>query len=364
MPSPSELGLYVVVPLILTSWLFYQVYSRRLGAIDFDHAYWPAGMRVIHGLSPYVYDRAQIAGGVAFVYPPAAALLFAPFALVSRGFSSAVFVVLSLAAGAGTLAVLRVRDWRLYGLIFLWPPVVSAWQTGNLTLLLGLGVALAWRFRDRPVVAGAITGVLISMKPLVWPLLLWLVATRRLRATIWGVASAVAINGLALVLLGFTEAGRFVHLTNAVTDALIKSGYGLAAVSVHLGLGKTTGLVAEIVLSGITALCLIAAGRRPNDLLAMTLCVALMLLASPLLWEHYFALLLVPLALARPRLSAAWGVPLLLFACPARAAGTWQELVWWAGVVALLLAVVGPGRSERSRVWRANARPAVSGTVI
>ena len=42
---------------------------------------------------------------------------------------------------------------------------------------------------------------------------------------------------------------------------------------------------------------------------ALTLCLAAALAASPIVWMHYFLLLLVPLALIRPRLSPLWLVP-------------------------------------------------------
>jgi hypothetical protein len=37
------------------------------------------------------------------------------------------------------------------------------------------------------------------------------------------------------------------------------------------------------------------------------------LIATPILWLHYFALLVVPLALARPRLAPAWALAVLLW---------------------------------------------------
>lgn len=40
-----------------------------------------------------------------------------------------------------------------------------------------------------------------------------------------------------------------------------------------------------------------------------TLTLAAALCASPIVWVHYFLLLLVPLALIRPRLSLLWFVP-------------------------------------------------------
>ena len=40
------------------------------------------------------------------------------------------------------------------------------------------------------------------------------------------------------------------------------------------------------------------------------------LLATPVLWLHYFVLLFVPIALARPRLSALWFAPLAFWITP------------------------------------------------
>src|SRR5439155_578084 len=46
-----------------------------------------------------------------------------------------------------------------------------------------------------------------------------------------------------------------------------------------------------------------------RDSATLTLALAAALAASPILWIHYFLLLLVPIALARPRLSLLWFVP-------------------------------------------------------
>jgi hypothetical protein len=67
--------------------------------------------------------------------------------------------------------------------------------------------------------------------------------------------------------------------------------------------------------------------------------LTLSLLATPVVWIHYFVLLLVPLAIMRPRLSGAWLLPLALFACPVTSPMLWQ-LVLTLGVLALLVAVL------------------------
>jgi hypothetical protein len=57
------------------------------------------------------------------------------------------------------------------------------------------------------------------------------------------------------------------------------------------------------------------------------------LVATPVLWLHYFALLFVPIALYRPRLSGLWFVPLVLWVTPA---GHSEGSLW---KIALALAV-------------------------
>jgi hypothetical protein len=73
------------------------------------------------------------------------------------------------------------------------------------------------------------------------------------------------------------------------------------------------------VLSFIAAVALLfAASRvarderlseRERDVATLTLALAAGLAASPIVWVHYFLLLLVPLALAHPRFSVWWFVP-------------------------------------------------------
>src|SRR5207302_11097178 len=116
---------------------------------DFRYAFWPAGQRVLHGLSPYVDPGSPtIAHAIAFVYPALAALLFAPLALIPHGPADGAFAALNLGAALLTVRILGVRDWRLYGLLALCPAVFSGWTLANVTLLLCLGIAVMWRYRD------------------------------------------------------------------------------------------------------------------------------------------------------------------------------------------------------------------------
>ena len=60
----------------------------------------------------------------------------------------------------------------------------------------------------------------------------------------------------------------------------------------------------------------LAARGAEGDRRALVIAVAGALLATPVLWLHYLDLLFVPIALARPRLSAIWFAPLAFWATP------------------------------------------------
>ena len=87
----------------------------------------------------------------------------------------------------------------------------------------------------------------------------------------------------------------------------------------------------------------------------MILAVALMLVASPLVWSHYFVLLLVPLALARPRLHWLWLLPCGMWVCPPSTPRRAAEVAvaWLIAAVCLTAAL----RDASVGRWPAGHRP-------
>lgn len=311
--------------------LAYQLKINGVAA-DFAVAYWPAVNRLIHGASPYAVTHYQLLRGWAFVYPAPAAVAFAPFALVSNVAGQVIWTLILIACVPAILYTLQIRDWRVYGLVMFWAPVFAAWDIGNLSLPLTLAVALAWRHRDRPVVAGVVTAAAISLKPFVWPLAVWLLVTRRWRAAGWALASGLVINLLSWWIVGFGQIHAYLRLSSADARALWRDGYSVMAVAHRIGLGHSAAEVLLVALSAAALAGVVYTGlikRRERD--ALILAVLVMLLASPLLWSHYFALLLVPVALARPRLSLVWALGLLTWGMPPRQpVHLWEEAVMWA----------------------------------
>lgn len=346
-----EHGLFGFGPVAASLALLVFQFTINAVALDFRVAYWPAASRLLHGLSPYAVTHAQIAAGTAFVYPALSAVMFVPLALVSNGTAQVLFMLFCVACVPAILWTLEVRDWRIYGVVMLWLPVFDGWQSGNVTLLLTLMTALAWRHRDRPVVAGLLTAAAISIKPFVWPLGLWLLATRRWRAAAWALGGGLVINLITWAVVGFKAIDTYLRLSSQVTDALWRGGYSMVSVAGHVGLGRTAGEGLLLVTSLIAVAAVIYAGAvRHRERDAFVLAVLLMLLASPLLWAHYFSLLLIPMAFSRPRLSLLWGIGLLMWPMPPRQpVHGWEELLAWS-LTALCIAVALRGQAHAGEV--------------
>lgn len=273
--------------------------------VDFG-SYYRAGDALLHGESPYP----------AYVYPPLVAIASVPLAVLPLGLAEAV-VMLALAAGVvATLFVLGVRDWRCYGTAFLWPPVIAAIQTGNITIPLALAAALAWRFRDRPRGSSASIGVSLAAKFFLWPLVVWLAATRRYLTAVLSCVAGLGFLALSWAVIGFAGLSDYMNIARGVQR--IVEGDSLTVYVLALDLGVAQGVARVVWLASALGIvvCCVALGGRGNDRGAFILAIAAALAFSPIVWLHYFELLLVVVAVARPTLGVAWFVPLAMYVTP------------------------------------------------
>ncbi len=342
---------FAIVPLLFTAIAVYALVGNGF-AIDFHGQFWPAGRRVLDGLSPYDLEWMDIPHDVAFPYNSVAALLFVPFALLPVALADAVFVVLCVGALLLTLYVLGVRDWRIYGLVFLWEPVLSAWATANVTLLFGLAIALMWRYRDRAVVVGLLLALLVSIKVFVWPLAIWLLGSRRYAALGYAALAGLVMNVVAWTVIGFDQIGPYIEVLGLVTDREELRSYSVLAFALDHGVDRAAAYaLAGVLAAAVGAWCFVLA-RRGREEHALLLGIAMALLATPVTWAHYFALFVVPLALLRPRLSPVWAFAVVMMLCPGVAPDTSQLLLALATGTAIVVAALhrGPMRSPRPQM--------------
>ncbi|MGC9221188.1 MAG: glycosyltransferase family 87 protein [Solirubrobacteraceae bacterium] len=345
---PAEHMVLGALPLASTVGLLLFVIHAHELALDFGAVYYQAAERLLHGANPYAVSNLDVATGRTFVYPALAAFLFTPFALVGRVPGESLVTLACMVSGLGALRVMGVRDWRVYGIAMLWLPTITAWQTGNLTLPLALLTAIVWKYRERPLVAGLVTAIAISLKPFVWPLALWLLATRRWRACGWTVAWGVAINLSSWTIVGFGRISDFVNMSSRDLSALWRQGYSVVAALHHLGAGRPAGEAVLMVATALVMAMLMRVGWRGDERRALVLAVALMLVASPLVWTHYFALLMVALASSRTRFDGYWVAPVAMWVCPpTHGVQTWELVVCWLAAGVCIFGAWRDGASDR-----------------
>jgi hypothetical protein len=317
------------------------VVANALGhefAFDVHYAFLPAAHDVVHGASPYTGVNSQaVRDGYAYLYPPLAAYLLAPLTLLPPLGAEILATLLVAACVPATLLLLGVRDWRCYAVVVLWMPIVAGIQSANVTLPMVLGLALLWRYRDRTVVVAIVAGVLVALKLFFWPVLLWLVATRRYRS-----AGLAAVASAFFVLIpwggiGFAGLRGYPHLLTTVANREGPDSYSLAAL-VHFAVPSWTAAIAVETLVGVGVLLLaLAAGRRGRDRDAFALAIVGILALTPLLEIHYLAALAVVVALYSRRLSVAWFLPLLMWGAPEPNNGSGVQRVHILLVVAVTL---------------------------
>jgi alpha-1,2-mannosyltransferase len=345
LPTIAILGLYLVWRILVAADVGWHDTSA---AFDFEQNYWPAARHVLHGESPFPAAKtAVLATGTAFVYPAPTALLVAPFGLLSVHAAAALFTLVLFVCALASLHLAGVRDRRCYIAVFLWLPVQSAIMTANLSLLLALGAAVVWRYRDRRIVAGLAAGTIIALKPFVWPLLVWLLVTRRYAAAAWTFAAASVLTFGAWAVLGFEGLGDFLPSMRLLTKLEENQSYTPLGVALKLGLdlgpARAVGLLAAAAALGWLVLL---GWKRRDDPRSFSLALTACLLCSPIVWLHYYSLLIVAVAVLKPRFGAAWLLPVFA-AGPARLAG---PSGWALGVVAVMAATLATALSNWS--WR------------
>jgi Glycosyltransferase family 87 len=353
--KPWELVSFVWIPAIGLAYASWAEVQARHPLEDFA-IFRTAALDVVHGHSPYVTaSAAAFAHFDKFVYPPVAALVFAPFGAVPSGPARVLMAIAGLAAVLCALRVLQVEDWRCYGVAVLSAPAINTLALGAITSFLLLGAALAWRYRDNAAVAAVATAFTAVLKLFLWPLGVWLLATRRWRAAVLCAAIGVVLvlGGWAVIgFAGFTSYPTVVRLLEQVEAPL---SYSLIAL---LGLSGTAQTAVTVSLSLLAVVGIVFAARGADgDRRAFAVAVVASLVITPLLWLHYLLLLFVPIAVYRPRLSGLWFLPLVLWATPTtHSHGTTWRIVL-ALVVVAVVAVRTVGWSLRPALSRGGAEP-------
>jgi hypothetical protein len=360
----SVLLLLGLLPLVFTGVVLIGTYLSGRGAwgIDFNGNFRYPAEDILRGVSPYdlpylarVHEVVAAGGrpdafskGVFVSYPAPSLFIGIPFTYLPAAVAEWLWVALMIGCAALALRLVGVRDWRVYGITLLTPTISAALNYGTVECGLMLALAAAWRWRDHLWRGGLAMGALIALKLLFLPLLAWLLFTRRFACAALACASAVVICLVGWALIGFDGLADYPHLLSLLTSIEKTQGYSSIALAHSAGLSVGAASAVPYALAACTIAALWIAIRRGGpqaDANAFMLANLAVMVFSPIVWQHYLALMLVPLAVLRPRFGLVWLVPCLPWLTPLAAyqdATTFNRIVFAAAVLGTAVFAINP----------------------
>jgi hypothetical protein len=302
-----------VLVLISAYWLWTSAAHHEIHAHGWVHGYgfdfhggiWKAGQDVLHGRSPYEAPNAQhlAAVGNAYIPPPLLAEVFVPLSVLPFGVAVLLLNALCVCAFVAALRLLGVRDPELYVIGLCSAPFIFALSYGDPDGIFVLLAALAWHYRDSMRGAVAV-GSLIAAKLLLWPLVIWLIVTRRVRQAALAIVTAAGLLVLAWALIGFKGLLHYPQLL-AADSKVQATNHSVAAALRSAGLSPTAAYAVAVIAAVLVALAVVRASHW-SDRGWFTGAVIAGLIASPVVFPNYFLILFVPLAIGRPTSRSVW----------------------------------------------------------
>jgi alpha-1,2-mannosyltransferase len=335
-PSLLTVALVFIAVLWTSAFIVFSLGAELL-AWDVRFAYLPAADAILDGRSPYpALDDPILEDQKGYVYPPQLAVALLPLTKLPIDLVALIVTAGMLAMLFLTLRLLGIRDTRCYAAAVLWMPVASGVLLANVSIPLALALAVTWRYRDRGREPAIALGLAVSAKLLLWPMLVWTLVTRRVRTTLWALAVGTSVTFVAWAAIGFDGIGGYTDLLRRLSDIQSENSYSIVGMAATLGLPDAVGQALTVLVGGGLLVACAVLARRGDDTRSFSCAVAATLALSPIVWLHYLVLLLVPLAIARPRFSAIWLLPILLWTSP-RPGYAEGVLTFLPALVALIL---------------------------
>jgi hypothetical protein len=120
------------------------------------------------------------------------------------------------------------------------------------------------------------------------------------------------VTPAAWAVLGFAGMSGYPQMVSNLDYVLRGLGPSFATFLMATGASAGAANGAALALAALMMLVAWRIGSRPGgEARGFGLAVMACLIGAPLVWEHYYVLLFVPIALVSPRLSALWFVPAL-----------------------------------------------------
>lgn len=269
--------------------------------LGFDFlAYHQAAVRLLNGQPLYDMSFTETGGFGLFYYPPTFAPFLLPFGTLDGGAATWLWIAISVVVfliGVAALPTSRTVRWWIVFLAGWSFPFVYAVKLGQVgPILFGL-LALGWRWFDRPAwlgVTGAL-GAAIKIQPGL--VLVWAILTGRWRAAVIGAVTLLVLAAGATLLAGVGAWSDFLRLLRTVSDPITtEHNFTPGAVAFQLGMSADAAALLQLASTIAVVAILIASVRLATDEASYLMTVVASQLVSPILWDHYAMLLLLPVA--------------------------------------------------------------------
>ena len=217
-------------------------------------SFWAAGRMIVDGAGAQIYDieahraveRTVTAGGLLpFPYPPPFALLLAPFGSLPFGVGFTAWVALT-----GLFYVIAAQAWMPVRLALAQPSVlVNGFIGQNAFLTSGLFLAGLHLLKTRPLLAGAVLGLLVIKPQLAIMLPVAMIAGRHWHAVAGGALSASALLLIGFVALGGAAYAAFFEILSTYTGFVSDSRWNWRELASVYALLRYAGFADGVALS-------------------------------------------------------------------------------------------------------------------
>ena len=277
------------------------IVSVQAGTLGFDFLSYDFAVRRFFD-GGILYDQSFDYTGAfgLFYYPPPFVLLAAPLSVLEPSLAAWVFTAILIATFAAAVAILPVSGtirWVILLLGGLSWPLVYAIKLGQVGPILLLTFAVGWRWMDRPWRFGIATAVGTAIK--IQPALLfgWALLTGRRRAVILGLAVLAVLALAATVVAGPSSWIDQATLLARVSKPIdTPHNFTPGRVAFEAGAGQALAWAVQIANWALVAAVVLWATLRCTPVASYLAVVVASQLISPILWDHYALMLLLPIA--------------------------------------------------------------------
>ena len=314
-------------------------------------AYHQAAVRLLHGEPLYDLSFQTTGGFGLFYYPPTFAPLVVPLGLLpatTAVWAWTAILVGSFAIGTAVLPVSRSVRWWVVLLAGLSWPFAYAVKLGQVGPILFLLFAIGWRWLDDPIRLGvsAALGTAIKLQPAT--IFVWAILTRRWRAFVVGAVVLGVLSVVATLMAGASAWSDFATLVRQVGDPITTPhNFTPGSIAFQLGVPAEVASVIQAASTVIVVGAIVAAARMATAEASYLVAVTASQLLSPVLWDHYALLLLLPVAYLCS--AGRWWALLIPLATATPLVGNTPPVVYPLCFFVALGATFGVGVRARSR---------------